>query len=175
MKRGNKQSLTKEFFSNLYDVNEATGCWIWNRSVMSNGYGAIGVNYQVKTAHRVAYELWVGPIPKGFFVCHHCDNRKCVNPDHLFAGTTKDNNADMMRKGRNGGAILSGSCNPSAKFTSSQIEEIRKSDIPHNQMAKLFGVHEETIRRIRRSRTYSSHSRGAKRFHPEDRDRSNAE
>ena len=85
-------------------------CWPWLASKRRNGYGQIGIRREgrlfVESAHRVAWELTHGPIPEGVSICHHCDNRPCCNPGHLFRGSQTDNMQDAAQKGRmkgNGG------------------------------------------------------------------------
>jgi len=89
------------FHDNKYDINEITGCWEWKRATNNIGYGMFRIKQGLmRTAHRVSYELFNGPIPNGMVVCHTCDNPKCVNPDHLWVGTMLDNIRDMDSKGR---------------------------------------------------------------------------
>lgn len=76
------------------------GCWLWTGAKNSNGYGLIMVQGHCALAHRVSFEIHVGPIPPGIFVCHACDVRACINPEHLWLGTHRDNMDDMAKKGR---------------------------------------------------------------------------
>jgi hypothetical protein len=96
----------------------------------------------LKYAHRIAYELTIGPIPEGMHVLHRCDNPSCVNPAHLFLGTLADNAKDMYAKGR--GADRDGEKGPSAKLTWEIVTEIRRryaaDATTYRQLGAEFGV-----------------------------------
>lgn len=96
---GKKAPLRERFDAK---VLKGDGCWEWQATKNNKGYGMIGITTAIgkRLAHRVSYELHIGPIPDGLCVLHRCDNPACVRPGHLFLGTKRDNVADMDTKGR---------------------------------------------------------------------------
>lgn len=121
------------------------GCWEWIGHISTVGYGQIKDRYKTRMAHRVSWELHRGEIPSGLCVCHHCDNRKCVNPDHLFLGTNAENTRDAVSKGRH----AFGERQSKAKLTWEIVNSIRSSTEDARVIAKRLGVAFSTIYRVR--------------------------
>ena len=133
------------------------GCWEWlghKTGRKGNYYGNMVVDGKKTLAHRLAYELTFGPIPKGLFVCHHCDNPICVRPDHLFVGTALDNSRDMISKGR--GAV--GPHPWCAKLTVEKVREIRdrlgKGSVNKSQICRDYGIKMASLHKIERGKTW---------------------
>lgn len=93
----------------LNKVAFGDSCWEWQGHMYRCGYGQIKVKRKSWAAHRLSYSHFVGPIPEGLYVCHRCDNKKCVRPDHLFIGTHQDNMDDMKSKSRSAAGARNGS------------------------------------------------------------------
>lgn len=141
-------------------VNKTDGCWLWTGYLNRSGYGQfrIHVGGPLALSHRLAWKLTNGPIPDGFCVCHHCDVRACVRPDHLFVGTLAENIADMDAKGRRGRNLIHGSMGPYAKLTAESVSEIRRiyasGEANQPELGRMFGVTKENIGYVVRRATW---------------------
>lgn len=138
-------------FNSKWKINEVSGCWDWTASVAGKGYGQIKLPGQRRQvyAHRVAYLIHKGEIPLGKNVCHTCDNTRCVNPQHLWLGSTAENQADMAQKGRS----LYGERNARAVLTEKSVRQIRAlldAGLSQDFIAKTFGIQQMQVSRIKR-------------------------
>lgn len=114
------------FWNKAVKEMKENGCWNWTKAPhLPNEYGRIKHKQKQYLSHRVAYFLTRGPIPKGMDVCHTCDNRRCINPAHLWVGTRKENLQDMIKKGRRGYTGLIGDTNNGAKLTHTEVIRIK--------------------------------------------------
>lgn len=156
------------FFSRFL-VDGVSGCWNWTGAPTSHGYGVIAGEINGKRhvpkgqqilAHRASWLIHRGEIPDseeahGTVVMHKCDNRLCVNPDHLVLGTQADNVRDMIAKGRKVSGTPSGVNHWRSSITDqSDIDLIRGTERNTKALAERFGVHVCTIKRIRRGASY---------------------
>lgn len=152
--------MNETLFWSKVDKRGDDECWNWMGSKDTKGYGKFHSRENGKNiypgAHRVAYTLTCGKIPSGMFICHHCDNPLCCNPNHLFLGTRKDNIDDMMRKGR--GKWMKGEENPNSKLTEKDVDNIfkfRKLGESTIEISWRFGVSQATISAILSGKAYN--------------------
>ena len=138
-------------------VSKTEGCWEWTGTKRPNGYGQLqtgGKGGPIVSAHRLSYEMHNGPIPKGLLVMHACDNKSCVNPAHLSAGTAKENAADASAKGLYKKNAFFGEFNPRSKLTAESVKTIRSSKLTCSALAEVFGVTAKCISDVRLFKTW---------------------
>lgn len=134
----------------------SSACWPFIGARLPSGYGKTAFDAHHILAHRLAFELECGPVPEGLYVCHHCDNPPCCNPAHLFAGTPRENQHDMIRKGRSRKKPRPGEANPRAKISEAQAIAIRCAPDTASAIAlgSEFGLAQATVRQIRCGRLW---------------------
>jgi hypothetical protein len=142
----------ERFWSKVDRSGGPDACWPWKASTNGVGYGQFVARQCHFLAHRLAFELVVGPVSSGLFVLHSCDHRPCCNPAHLRPGTPAENTGDMMARGRRRGGSRPGEGNKEAKLTAAQVEQIReryaRGGVSQDALAVEFGVGQTQIWRI---------------------------
>jgi hypothetical protein len=143
-------NLKAEDYLAANSAKQGSGCIFWTGAIGSRGYGVSCLHGEIVAAHRLAYETFVGEIPDGMFVCHHCDTPHCINPEHLFLGTHNDNMQDKVRKSRHSHGEVHGM----AKLTEEQARFVLQSAEPGRVLAMMFGVTADHIAMIRKGRAW---------------------
>ncbi len=136
---------------------ENGGCWEWIAATYRGGYGhfrrKVEGNWKMVKAHRYSYELFKGPLEKSLFVCHKCDNPSCVNPEHLFLGTAKENSDDKLKKGR-----FRGGRNPNHKWLTQEvvdaIREDYKKGLSQIELVRKYGHNRSQVCRVVNHQTW---------------------
>ena len=155
---GKKQDVLKRFWKRVnkngpIQPHMTTPCWLWMGSLQGKGYGQFWTGEYGTTAHRFSWQMVNGDIPKGHEICHTCDVRICMNPDHLFSGTRADNMKDCINKGR----TAKGEKHGRSKLKRPQIEEIKQLSLDgksQREIAEVFNVTQPNIGCILREETW---------------------
>ena len=137
-------------FHRKNEIDPISGCWLWNSTKDKNGYGVIGINKKTIKAHRFSYETFIGPLDTELEICHSCNCKSCVRPDHLRQDTKSSNAIDRVYDYKQNGQIL----------TPEQVKEIKKELQNayygiNNVLAKKYGVHNSLISDIKLGKRWS--------------------
>lgn len=147
----------KRFWDKV-DIRCKDECWEYKGGINSTGRGIFSIKRASIHAHRMSYLATFGDIPKGMWVCHTCDNGKCVNPHHLFLGTPKDNTQDMITKGRK--VTLRGEDDPKSKLSNVEVIKIvdlyKTGHYSQTELGKMFDVSRSAILMILRGRAWKT-------------------
>ncbi|URY10891.1 hypothetical protein [Shigella phage ESh6] len=129
-----------------------TDCILHTGCTTKGGYGLVGYKGKTQLAHRVSYIKSKGEIPTGMVIMHTCDNPLCINPEHLVAGTQRDNRMDCVTKGRDNASR--GEEHYGAKLTEAIVREIRASNLTNTELSEMYGIHRRTISDARCGKTW---------------------
>ena len=155
-------AILEERFLKKVFKDPSSDCWLWTGYKNGSGYGIVGRSHKTFLAHRYSYEKHNGEIPRGILVCHKCDTPACVNPDHLFLGTYKDNAQDCSIKGRNNKPkgknhwsktrpedIVREENHGMAKLDRDKVIAIFRDNRYNYEIAKDYGVNTSCIQKIK--------------------------
>jgi hypothetical protein len=151
----NRQAKGRSLEQRIFDYSMPepnSGCWLWLGALNACGYGTIGVKYRSQLAHRISYSVFKGLVPKRKNVLHHCDMPCCVNPEHLFVGTQRDNVHDMEHKKR--AYHPRGENHGLAKITEREVKLIRMDKRSERTIAKAMGLTRAIVRGVKIGRTW---------------------
>lgn len=149
-------TLEDRFFRHIEKTDE---CWLWTGRLVGKGYGSLGLGGRGAKqilAHRLSYQIHKGQIPNGLVIMHKCDNPRCVNPEHLDAGTQSQNIKDAFSRGRkiNLPSGLKGESHGASKLTNKDVIAIRASTDTYQKLADMYGVSRTSIEKIRYRKTW---------------------
>lgn len=163
-----------ERFEKKFIPEPISGCWLWIGGISNTGYGMIGINgKRTKAAHRISWEIYRGHIPPDLWVLHKCDVRCCVNPDHLYLGTAKNNVHDLMKRGnprfeirknitpeielKRIGNLPRGAMHhrSGARLSEDQVRAIFLTSGPQRAIAARFGVCQQTVSLIKSKKRWA--------------------
>lgn len=152
----------QERFEKRIEKDAVTGCWNWTASLNNSGYGQFNLTgARPIPAHRASWLIYKGEIPadpcgayKTGYVCHTCDNPRCVNPDHLFIGNQQVNMDDKMGKGRHNYGTSEGTAHGMAKLNDDLVREIRSSPESLRELSVRLGIGKSTLHMVRKRITW---------------------
>lgn len=150
----------KRFFDKIVKTDS---CWNWTAALRGkSGYGCLKYKNKVIDAHRFSWILHNGDIPNNLLVCHSCDNRKCVNPNHLFLGTASDNMQDCLKKGRlKIPRTKLGRIPPNAVLSKTEVVSIKNklqtNTVSLKKLAEELSIPYQTLRDIKGNRSYKTY------------------
>lgn len=146
-------SLIIERFEKKFIPEPNCGCWLWTGAISSSGYGSFAITKEnIVPAHRASFLIYKNEMPEAF-VCHSCDNKICVNPDHLWSGTAKDNALDASKKG-----ILQKRPKRygfGSKFKNDEIIKIFEDKRKYNEIAQEYDISLSTVGAIKRGENWA--------------------
>jgi HNH endonuclease len=156
------EALKRELLGNIVKVDSPLGppCWIWTGGLTSDGYGQWQLDGHPRRVHRLSYEIFVRSIPAGMHCLHHCDNRACINPTHLYLGTNQDNVDDAIRRNRRRqGPPMRGELHGCSTITDLRASEIKflalEGHLYLHEIANHYGVSDTVVDNIKAGRTHA--------------------